>query len=102
MGGSERPDEAVTTRVSQKGQTTIPKGIRERLGIESGDRVAWTDDGTQVVIERKTTESCLGAAVPDGTSEEQRKAMAAELDEYVKQRRRNRWDGPAADSPQEE
>ena len=36
-----------TSRVTSKGQTTIPKDIRERLGIKTGDRVAFLlrDDG---------------------------------------------------------
>ena len=36
-----------TSKVTSKGQTTIPKGIRERLGIKTGDRVAFLlrDDG---------------------------------------------------------
>lgn len=36
-----------TTRVTAKGQTTIPQEIRERYGIEPGDEVEWveTDDG---------------------------------------------------------
>lgn len=99
---NERADETVTTRVSRKGQTTIPKQIRDRLGIEPGDQVEWTDEGTRVVIERRTTESCLGAAVPDGTSEDERTAMAEELDEYVRERRHDQWDGPTADEPREE
>ena len=36
-----------TSRVTSKGQTTIPKEIREQLGIKTGDRVAFLlrDDG---------------------------------------------------------
>ena len=36
-----------TSRGTSKGQTTIPKEIRERLGIKAGDRVAFLlrDDG---------------------------------------------------------
>jgi len=36
-----------TSRVTSKGQTTIPKEIRKQLGIKTGDRVAFLlrDDG---------------------------------------------------------
>jgi len=36
-----------TSRVTSKGQTTIPKEIRRQLGIKTGDRVAFLlrDDG---------------------------------------------------------
>jgi AbrB family looped-hinge helix DNA binding protein len=30
-----------TSRVTSKGQTTIPKEIRKELGIEAGDRVVF-------------------------------------------------------------
>ena len=40
-----------TATVTTKGQITIPKDIRERLGVESGDRVNFLvqDDGTVTV-----------------------------------------------------
>jgi AbrB family looped-hinge helix DNA binding protein len=41
--------------LTSKGQTTIPKEIRERLGLKPGDRMAFTllSDGT-VVMRPKT------------------------------------------------
>lgn len=39
-----------TTRITRKGQITIPAAIREALGIAEGDRVAVSyDDDTQLV-----------------------------------------------------
>ena len=40
-----------TATVTTKGQITIPKEIRERLGVETGDRVNFLvqDDGTVIV-----------------------------------------------------
>jgi len=45
------PDATVTA----KGQTTIPKEVRERLGLKAGDKLAFTSlsDGT-VVMRAKT------------------------------------------------
>ncbi len=37
-------------RVMSKGQVTIPKNVRTALGIESGDRVTFIVDGTNVRI----------------------------------------------------
>ncbi len=37
-------------RVMSKGQVTIPKNVREALGIESGDRVTFIVDGNNVRI----------------------------------------------------
>ncbi|MFB6284649.1 MAG: AbrB/MazE/SpoVT family DNA-binding domain-containing protein [Halobacteria archaeon] len=44
-------------RVTSKGQVTIPKKIREKLGIEKGDEVTFsaTDDG--VMIEKQVEEN---------------------------------------------
>lgn len=37
-------------KVMSKGQVTIPKDVRERLGISSGDRVTFIVDGKNVRI----------------------------------------------------
>ena len=35
--------------ITSKGQITIPKGIRARLGLETGDRIAFAVDDTGAV-----------------------------------------------------
>ncbi|MBR3234724.1 MAG: AbrB/MazE/SpoVT family DNA-binding domain-containing protein [Atopobiaceae bacterium] len=37
-------------RVMAKGQVTIPKNVRAALGVESGDRVTFIVDGTNVRV----------------------------------------------------
>jgi AbrB family looped-hinge helix DNA binding protein len=37
-------------RVMSKGQVTIPKNVRNALGIETGDRVTFIVDGTNVRV----------------------------------------------------
>lgn len=46
-----------STTVTSKGQVTIPKAVRDELGLNAGDRVAFRvlDDGT-VVVEPETIE----------------------------------------------
>jgi AbrB family looped-hinge helix DNA binding protein len=39
-----------TSRVSEKGQVTIPKTLRERLGIRAGEQVAFREELGQIVI----------------------------------------------------
>ncbi|MGQ3054072.1 MAG: AbrB/MazE/SpoVT family DNA-binding domain-containing protein [Roseateles sp.] len=48
--------------LTAKGQTTIPKEIRERLGLEAGDKLVFTalSDGT--VVMRAKTRSLLDLA----------------------------------------
>ncbi|GAB6173859.1 AbrB/MazE/SpoVT family DNA-binding domain-containing protein [Paradesulfitobacterium aromaticivorans] len=38
------------SRISSKGQVTIPKSIRELLNLNEGDRVAFLEDNGKVVI----------------------------------------------------
>jgi len=46
-----------STTVTTKGQVTIPKAVRDELGLKEGDRVAFRvlEDGT-VIVEPETTE----------------------------------------------
>jgi antitoxin PrlF len=48
--------------LTSKGQTTIPKGIRDKLAMKSGDRMTFTlmPDGT--VLMRVKNKSVLGLA----------------------------------------
>jgi antitoxin PrlF len=43
------------TTMSSKGQVTIPRDVRERLGLQAGDKIAWSllSNGT-VVVRPKT------------------------------------------------
>ncbi len=48
---SSNTREPAVVRVSQKGQATIPKGLREKFGIETPGEVFVYEDGGQIVIE---------------------------------------------------
>ncbi len=41
-------------RVTTKGQVTIPKEVRDKLGIVPGDEVGFREDGDVFVIEKAT------------------------------------------------
>ena len=41
-----------TSRVTSKGQTTIPASIRKAAGIKSGDLLMFTTDGKQITINK--------------------------------------------------
>ena len=42
----------MTHRVGGKGQVVIPKAFRAAVGLEPGDQVAFSRDGTAVRVER--------------------------------------------------
>lgn len=80
-----------TTRITRKGQVTIPKELREEFGLEEGDELRWekADDGLRV---RKATGSAgRGMLVGEGVSEAEREAMAEEMEAEIRERRRTEW-----------
>jgi antitoxin PrlF len=42
----------VAARVTSKGQVTVPKAVREALGIAEGDEVVFRVDGNRAVLAR--------------------------------------------------
>jgi len=84
--------EGQTTRITRKGQVTIPKNFREEFGLEEGDELLWekTDDGIRV---RKATRSAgRGMLVEDDVPAETREKMAKEMDEELREKRRSEWE----------
>jgi crossover junction endodeoxyribonuclease RuvC len=43
--------ESNTMRLTSKGQVTIPKHIREKLGVRPGDEIGFREEGQQVILE---------------------------------------------------
>lgn len=80
-----------TTRITRKGQVTIPKELREEFGLEEGDELRWekTEDGIRV---RKATRSAgRGMLVDDDVPPEKREAMAEEMEAEIREQRRTGW-----------
>ncbi len=42
----------MTSRVSEKGQVTIPKELRSRFGIRPGEEVAFQEEDGRIVLEK--------------------------------------------------
>jgi len=80
-----------TTKVTNKGQTTIPQDIREKYGIEPGDEVEWveTDDG--VVLNKVANEGGRGMLVDDDVPREKREEVAEELSDEIRELRDSEW-----------
>ncbi|HKL28414.1 MAG TPA: AbrB/MazE/SpoVT family DNA-binding domain-containing protein [Natrialbaceae archaeon] len=80
-----------TTRITRKGQVTIPKELREEFGLEAGDELRWekTEDGIRV---RKATQSAgRGMLVDDDVSEAKREEMAKAMEANIREQRRTEW-----------
>jgi len=42
----------IHSRITSKAQTTIPRAVREALGIAPGDDLVWEIDGDRVILSR--------------------------------------------------
>ena len=42
------------SRITSKGQTTIPKSVRDAIGAKEGTQLSWTVDGDKVTVSAKT------------------------------------------------
>ncbi len=45
------------TKITSKGQVTIPKDVRERLGLRSGDEIEFVDDGNGYRVQKRVPAS---------------------------------------------
>jgi len=76
-----------STRVTEKGQATIPKQLREKYDLKPGDEVVWVDTDEGIVVTKRTRTSGRGLLVPEDTSEQKREEIAEELEQRVRDRR---------------
>ena len=44
-----------TSTLTSKGQITVPRAVRERLGMKQGDRLEFAVEGDRVVLQRSDT-----------------------------------------------
>jgi AbrB family looped-hinge helix DNA binding protein len=45
--------------ISRKGQVTIPKEVRDYLGLKAGDKVVFTIEGSRVVVRKASSKSLV-------------------------------------------
>lgn len=46
------PQELKVSRLTSKGQVTVPKNIRKRLGLQEGDRVAFVEENDKIILKK--------------------------------------------------
>jgi AbrB family looped-hinge helix DNA binding protein len=76
-----------STRVTEKGQATIPEHLREKYDLKPGDEVVWMDTDDGIVVKKRTHTSGRGMLLPDDTPDEKREEVAEELQQRLRDRR---------------
>ena len=76
-----------STRVTEKGQATIPKELREKYEIDPGDEVVWIDTDGGIVVKKRTQTDARGLLAPEGASDEKRDEIANSLSQRLRKRR---------------
>lgn len=86
------PGEIVVSRrttIGEAGETVIPRDLRRKYGLESGDELLWIEADDGLLVTKWTPSEARGTLVPDDLPEEKRKAVADELVRRTLRRRRN-------------
>ena len=68
-------------RITSKGQVTIPKAIREKLGVRPGDDIGFREDGQDIIVEKKRRSKKVNTGLE----------LANQLREFGEMARRNGW-----------
>lgn len=87
-------DMSKATRVTEKGQATIPKHLRDKYDLDPGDEVVWIDTDDGIVVKKRTRTGGRGMLVPDETTDEKREAIAEELGQRLRDRRDRNYEDP--------
>lgn len=76
--------------MTEKGQATIPKELREKYDLDPGDEVVWIDTDEGIVVKKRTRTGARGLLVPD----EKRAEVAEALSRRLRDRRDRNYEEP--------
>jgi len=88
---SDNDQTTETTRITRKGQVTIPKQLREEYGLSEGDELHWQKDEDGIKIRKATRSSGRGMLVDDDIPESKREEMAVEMEATIREKRQTEW-----------
>lgn len=80
-----------TTRITRKGQVTIPKKLRDEFGLEEGDELRWEMDDDGIRVKKATRSAGRGMLVDDDVPAQKREEMAEQMEADLRERRRTEW-----------
>lgn len=80
-----------STRITEKGQATIPKSLREKYDLEPGDEVVWMDTDDGILVKKRSRMEARGLLLADDASEAEREDVARELEATLRDLRDGEW-----------
>jgi antitoxin PrlF len=86
----------IEARISSKGQTTIPAEVREKLGLNTGDRIAFIEieQGYMIIPRNRPVDILFGSlaeyAVPNTTTDDYDRAVGEGISDHVEGPNRGR------------
>lgn len=80
-----------TTRLTEKGQATIPHELREKYDLEPGDELVWLDGDDGILVKKRTRMEARGMLVPDDAVEDEREEIARALEHTLREKRESEW-----------
>ena len=79
-----------STRITSKGQATIPQELREKYGLEPGDEVIWEEGEDGIIVKKRTKTGARGLLAGDLT-EDEREQLADDLEAEIREQRDTEW-----------
>lgn len=85
----------IESKITSKGQTTIPAEIRERLGLQTGDRIAFIemDEGFLILPRNRPATALFGSlsefAIPGTGLDDYDRAIGEGISDHVEGRSEN-------------
>jgi antitoxin PrlF len=79
----------IEARISSKGQTTIPAEVREKLGLNTGDRIAFIemDQGYMIIPRNRPVDILFGSladcAIPNTATDDYDRAVGEGISDHV-------------------
>ena len=83
--------ETETTRITRKGQVTIPKEFREEYDLEEGDELLWEKGEDGIRVRKATNSAGRGMLLEEDATPADRERVAEEMETEIRERRHSEW-----------
>jgi AbrB family looped-hinge helix DNA binding protein len=87
------------SRITSKGQITIPVEIRKKLNLKTGDKVVFIEDGDKIIFANSSMIALKEFQIAmSGEAEKQGISSEEDLNKLIKEVRKDMWEKKHADN----